>query len=933
MNRHRWLTAGAALLVAAGVQAQAPLPPDINFFGGNLPALPRNDGAAAAKGNVAVAGDARVLVFGDGRELRGELVEITPEEILWRRADAREVLHFPRRAVRRIATESQANDPTNAFAPGIAGNPVPPPNDHATLKLAGGDWLCGNVTSADGQRFTVQLDDGTRLPMAREQIEWIHFGPTPVAAFGFSGSALDMEGWLPACARMELAAPTLLIRDTTWIGRHISPPNNFEVSFELPENSEEGTRLWLQPFGPQINCYGNGTALIRFGRKDISHMLATDKLNTIISSMPAAAWHDKGPAKYRVFYEGTAKRVIVQRNGLTVGDWKYFTEKDQPAEDVRSFQFAGLCFDRDNFSERSDPLQFNRLQIRPWDGTLPKDGENNVNQDRLSMAGAAEIAGRLGSMTDKELVFSGVTKPRQAGSVLTFSGTEPAALTGAEAKLEFGSQGEFVARKLEVRDGKVRCETSFSSVLELPLNALQNIAFPAQAPLTQSSADSPDMLVFKNTNELPGKALSASLDGPVRWRTAFGQEVEFQPARIAGLRLAGTAPVTDPKAALSAATVELRSGERLRGKLVEFDEKHLQLEHPLLGSLGLDRSRLWHLFPVPRFGAIDGMRSPDGWTWTDSGGSTSAHTDRCIYLDGTYVLRSRGYAGNFILSELPAAQRVVDPGLERFEIRAEANGLESIPNFMLLLADQAGVSLRAMFSYNTLQLSVLNSAANRRSARRTISLGEKLGEMNSQRSLRLFVDTKAGTCDLVINGVHIVRLGQEAAERLPPAQYTVKIQPYPNQRASTVFSNIWIGPWNGELPSPGNAGGESTALTNGDVAKGTPKALHDGKFTIDSDLGDLDLPVEKTLAVDFGGTLDTQKVAARLRLADGTIVNMDRFQWDGREWAVHSATFGDLRLPGGVVSELVYDPAPAHVPAPAGTNKLAQKNPGEPTRD
>ena len=929
------------MLVVAGAQAQVSLPPDINFFGGNLPQPSRNGNGTAEKAPAA-AGYGQVLVFGDGHELRGELMEVTREEILWRRPDAGETLRFPRSEVRRVVTGAAKTDVSNGLVPGEAGNPptpANPPADRATLKLPGGDWLFGKVTSTDGQRFLVQLNEGTQLPISRAQIEWMHFGATPVPAFGFSGSALDMEGWLPANATMELVGQTLTVKGASWIGRSIAPPNRFEISFELPEESEEGTRLWLQPFGPQPNCFGTGTAEIRFGRSEIAHMLAVDKFDSESMPLPAEALKEKGPVKYRVLYDGTARRMIVQRNARIVGDWKYFDEKDPPANGANTnFQFSGICFDRENRGDGATPLKFNRLRIEPWNGALPQGGESRDDQDRLSVAEAAEVAGKLESVRDKELEFSGTSHPREAGTMVRFFGPAPAVLTGAEAKLEFGSEGEFIARNLQVHEGKVHCETSFSSALELPLNTLQIITFQAPVTTTQSPSASMDTLVFKNADELPGKALSASQAGPVRWRTTSGQEVEFQSTRIAGLRLAGAVQATDPKAAVSSVTVELRSGERLRGQMVGFDEKHLQLQHPLLGSIGLDRSRLWHLFPTPRFEAVDGVRSPGGWAWNGSGenhpaGENATRSDRCVYLDGTYVLRGHGYSGSFNFSDMPGLQRTIDSGLERFEIRVDAAGVDNSPNFMLSLADPAGNMLRVTVGYGSLQLSVQHTTGRRRSPWRNIPLSEKLGNANSQRDLRLFVDTRTGTSDLVINGVHIIRLGQDEVERLPPAQYTAKIQPYPNQGMSSVFSNIWMGPWNGELPSSAKAADESTALSNGDLAKGAPMAMHDGKFTIDSDLGELDIPVEKALAVDFGGAVDGQKIAARFRLGDGTVLNVDRFHWDGQELTAHSPTLGDLRLPGGVVSELIYDPSPVHAPTPVGANKLAQKDPGEPTHN
>ena len=815
--------------------------------------------------------------------------------------------------------------------------PVP-----ATLKLPGGDWLFGKVTSGDGENFSVRLDDGTPVAVTRPQIEWVQFGQAPAPAFGFSGTMLDMEGWLPQSAAMDLAGQTLTVKGTQWIGRSISPPKRFELSFELPEDSEEGTQLWLQPFGPMPNCYGPGTVEIRFGKKEISRNLFIDKFDQQTSPLSKEAQQDKGPAKYRVFYDGGEKRIVVQRNGRLVGDWKFFDkkEKDPPVvnAEARDFQFNVLAFDRDdrmngipvNRDQTPHFLKFNRLRFQPWDGTVPKEGDAEDGQDRLSDGEAALLSGKLEYVTETDLRLSGELRGIHDGAFIQFSNPPSGILAGAEAKVTLGRKGEFIVRNLEIRDGKLHGETAFANALDLPLSALRTIAFPAPAP-----APAPvDLLVFKNGDELRGKALSAALGGPVRWRTSSGQEVEFQPARLAGLRLAGSTDAADGKPAESGVVVELRTGEKLRGKLMAFDEKQVRLQHPQLGPVAVDRSRLWRLFPNPQFEGIDGARAPGGWAWAYPPGgqkgdkTKSADSEPVVYLDGTYIARGQENSGSFSLTDLPGLQHEMKPALDRFELRVQATtpGTDA-SNFVLVLEGKDDTGLNAFFSYNQLQMMVMNSRFQPRRGWRNIPLDEKLGDSNTRRALRLFVDTKAGTCDVVVNGVHLVRLGQEASERLLKSQYTVRIAPYPGQEMPTILSNLWIGPWSGDLPQTTAADEGGTALANGDVVPRVPKAMHEGKFTIESELGDLDLPVEKALAVDFGGAIDEQRAAARIRLADGSAVNVDAFHWDGHELAAHSLVLGEVRLPAEAVHELIFDPPLPRPPANVAMKKTAQQNP------
>jgi hypothetical protein len=147
-----------------------------------------------------------------------------------------------------------------------------------------------------------------------------------------------------------------------------------------------------------------------------------------------------------------------------------------------------------------------------------------------------------------------------------------------------------------------------------------------------------------------------------------------------------------------------------------------------------------------------------------------------------------------------------------------------------------------------------------------------------------------------------------------------------------VFSNLWIGPWNGELPKAGLDAEAAIALANGDMAVGVPTAWHDGKFSFESDIGPLELPLATVQSVEFGGTFAPEPTVARVHLPDGGALNVDTFRWDGREFTAHSATAGDLHLPADAVSELVFDPPPAQAPRTPPAKKVAQKSEAGPAQ-
>ena len=67
--------------------------------------------------------------------------------------------------------------------------------------------------------------------------------------------------------------------------------------------------------------------------------------------------------------------------------------------------------------------------------------------------------------------------------------------------------------------------------------------------------------------------------------------------------------------------------------------------------------------------------------------------------------------------------------------------------------------------------------------------------------------------------------------------------------------------------------------------------------------------------MDFGGAPNEQPVVARVRMLDGSTINLDEFAWKDRELAARSALLGSFRLPIEKIAELVYDPALPAVPA------------------
>jgi hypothetical protein len=912
-----------ALFAGAALRAQTPVPSEINFFGDDFPPIDRQrvmriNQPAQAGSPVPALEHQQTLLFQNGQQLRGELAEITKDEVRWRRKDASEVLRFQRADVRRVLLVPSAQL-TNQLAMVSFSSRVK--NDApllATVKLPGSDWLRGTTTSPDGQTFTLTLKGGAPIEVARVQIEWLHFGAKPAPAFGLGEGAMALEGWLSGgTPRVESKDGVLTVHDTQWIGRALDSPARFEIAFEVPAESEDGLRLWLQPFNPQPNSYSFGTVQLTLGRKALKWLVYQDSTQANSMELPAEAQAETGPVKYRMLYDGPGQRVVLLRNGRQLGDWSLKPKVEQPGVQRQERLPRGLCFDRQERGQKTT-LQFRHLSVLPWDGALPAQKETAGSEDHLSTTTPPPLAGRLEAVREKELTFAGQTVPVLAETFVKFAPTA-ARLAGAEALLSFGNHGEVSLVDLQMSDGKVRGRSVFAPALELPASALQYIAFANRAAAGPGAGD---LLVFRNGDELPGALVAATAGAPLRWRLASGQEVDFQTERIAGVRLTSSAKV-EP-----AGTVELRSGERLRGTVTAFDGKQLRWQHTLLGELAVDRAQLWRLYPNAKQSLRDGGQNPEGWL------RDTPNVQRFIYysrvrprneawlaLDGRFILRAREGSGEQAMG--PTCE--LGDGLDRFELRVDLASPGDNPgtlniNFLAPGEGAVGVNLSAY----QMNINAQNPKAPNGGGNREVQIREKIGENARQFSLRAFVNGPSGTIDFFLNGHNLGRTGLSAADRLPGVGKSISIDTYTYGRAQMLLSDVTITPWSGELPRFGSTAA-ITLLANGDAVAGQPAALIDARWRLESEIGPLDLASDKVQAVEFGGEMQPARAAGRLRLVDGSALLVDRFQWTSSELTAHHALFGELRIPASAVSELIYDPTPVRPATVADPKKLAAK--------
>ena len=376
--------------------------------------------------------------------------------------------------------------------------------------------------------------------------------------------------------------------------------------------------------------------------------------------------------------------------------------------------------------------------------------------------------------------------------------------------------------------------------------------------------------------------------------------------------------------------VNLRNGDRLRGEFTGLDGQALKIDQPQLGALSLPLSGLWKLYPNSHFPVFDGGRDSDALAGAPSaarlpGKFNPLHAGAespWIYLDGAFIPRP---GSNPPGQQGPMLAPPFHGALDCFEINLDLTQIEGPPSLYVSLRAARSTTQVNFWYYamTQLQLMVMNRRGQGGPNMRTIDLTDKFAEASTRVNLRIFVNAKLGTVDLFLDGVAVAQVGHLPSERCPGIGDEIELGPYATGGSPTILSNLWIGPWSGELPSPGDQ--PQVCLVNGDVTRGTAAEVHDGRLRLESEVGEIEMPLEKIEAIDFGGAFAPQPAVGRVYFQDGSALNVESFRWDASGLAARSATLGDLRLPAAAVRELILSPALPRAPHPLAPEKPAKK--------
>ena len=181
----------------------------------------------------------QVLELTDGSQLHGRLTAFGKSELVWQRADTTAPLTFTPQDVKRIV---------------LGGNePAPAQKANATLKLTGGDWLTGDLSTMQDGRFRLAIEGTAVFEIERDKVEWLHLSKSvPPDAYEGPTGPMGIAGWdtggAAGVGAWDYADGALIARAAMPLTRRFEAlPDRTDIEFSASDggNAMRGLTLWL----------------------------------------------------------------------------------------------------------------------------------------------------------------------------------------------------------------------------------------------------------------------------------------------------------------------------------------------------------------------------------------------------------------------------------------------------------------------------------------------------------------------------------------------------------------------------------------------------------------------------------------------------------------------------------------------------------------
>ncbi len=846
----------------------------------------------------------QVLEFTSGEQLHGtlEALDVARGEVTWRRSDASGPLLIPLAQISRLSSEERPR----ADAPA-----------RATVKFTGGDWLAAEVTAIEGDRIHLQLGDGVRCTTDRSHVEWISFskngaaecydGPTSISGWIFASGWTYRDGALRASAPVPITRMFQALPDRVEYRMTVDQGGSASA-FTLSLHARSTTVRWMSRGIIQLMIRANSLHL--WASIDGNYKTVQTDLTSLLSDPLMRA---KGPLHLRILEDFTGGRLLVYLNGRKAAEWAI--DKGEASKNGGGLQFQPTSWS----GEKEQSLA--NIKVLPWDGREPAEDDES-GADRVVLTSGGLKTGKVASWNGRTLKLGASTIARAEIAMLRFRRpANPPEDAAPVARVRLGAGGEFDVVRLGWRDGRVLIETNFGGEIALPPGAITGLDFPRV-----EAKDPPpgDALVFRNGDRLRGSLVATNDTGQVRWRTGGSASfVEFSPGNIASLLF------TPRVARLPGSVVaRFRNGDWLSGTFLTLDREQVVLNTAEAGQLSIPR----HFAKALYFSAdgapavSDGTSDHEVWErGLNLNPNTATARSKPVvpgspwsYAAGGYSLRRSARTDpNYNANRGLQLGRVFDALPRRVEVSFSVRSEQNPIYFNAQLFTEPG-NPGYMLHLSTVGLSIYDLSPRPRGrgiVPQQFSFGKEIKPDARERHLRVLADRTSGRMTVFVDGVLTAQITPRFADG--PRELGRGFMLAPQSPPPCTFSNFWVGPWNGLAPGKEtDATPESIALTNGDEVAGTVELATPTMMRMASEVGPLDLPIERLTAVDFGGPAVERRAQTRLQLAGQGALTISAWRIENDTVICRSEIAGDLKLPTASIQEIIFVTSPP----PAATN-------------
>jgi hypothetical protein len=444
-----------------------------------------------------------------------------------------------------------------------------------------------------------------------------------------------------------------------------------------------------------------------------------------------------------------------------------------------------------------------------------------------------------------------------------------------------------------------RVARSASVLAGLSLAAALAAGAPAPPPSESSTAQNPssDGLLFRNGDLLYGELLSIDVQSAVLWRHPDAAlPIEFKPDSV--VQIDFPAPKTSTPPSSNSWRLLLADGDTLEGDLVSCDRDAVFWQTWYAGRLSIPRASLQSLDFVGHSPAVfDGITGLDGWTQAAAAATGPGESGRWTYRNGAfYADKTASIARDFKLPDLAEIQ--FDLAWKGVLNMAVALYTDSLQPVLLNLKDQAP-DFGGFYSFCFQGTAVIDMRAIKK-LDPLRSLGQLLDPSLNSKD-RLHVDLRVNKAQHKITLLLDDTLVKEWVDPQGFIGEGTGMRFVQNPGSVIKLSHLRVTHWNGTMEEPAADTGQDTCwLENGNDIAGAIESISNGKITVRTTNGPVNIPLAELKAVSFAhphaGLRQAQAATVRATFNQGGGLSFILESWRPNEMIVRSADFGKARI-------------------------------------